>query len=156
MDDQWRIALTWSPCTFSVDDDHRRRVKLLQKEMVKAVDVLDALQRRAYELYQPENALHATNDRAPSTAEAKFEKQSRQTTEELLECIRILGAFSASPRLFSSHAMPTTAEGDEDLIEVSLREYVSADSYRQNRSDTHPLMQPKGRDDQGIETVHGL
>ena len=110
----------------SVDDGHKRRIKLLEREMVRAVDALDALQSRAYELYQPEHALHPTNDRAPPTVEVEFEKQSRRTTEELLQCIRSPDTFNESSRPHPSLKISTTEVGDEDLIDMSLREYASA------------------------------
>ncbi|KAF8555602.1 hypothetical protein OG21DRAFT_1483741 [Imleria badia] len=75
--------------SLKVDDGRMRRVKLLKKEMVRAVDALYALQRRAYELYEPES---------------------------------ILDAFNESPRLIPSLAMPIMAVGDEDLIDMSLRD----------------------------------
>ncbi|KAI9458075.1 hypothetical protein HD554DRAFT_2029732 [Boletus coccyginus] len=104
-----------------LDDGHKRRLKLLEREMVRAVDVLDALQGRAYELYKPESTLHAMNDRAPP--EVEWEKQSKRTTEELLECIRNSDVFHESSTLMPPLIMLTTsAMGDEDLIDMSLRD----------------------------------
>jgi len=95
--------------------------------MVRAVDVLDALQGRAYELYKPESTLHAMKDRAPPKAEAEWEKQSKRTTEELLECIRNPDVFHESSPLMPPLIMLTTsAVGDEDLIDMSLRRYAPA------------------------------
>ena len=108
--------------------------------MVRAVEVLDALQGRAYELYKPESTLHAMNDRTPSKAEVEWEKQSKRTTEELLECIRNPDAFHESSPLVPPLTMLTTSavgdsdevhlpqppQQDEDLIDMSLREYASA------------------------------
>ncbi|KAF8551152.1 hypothetical protein OG21DRAFT_1513119 [Imleria badia] len=105
-----------------VDDGHRRRVKLLEREMVRAVDALDALQRRAYEPYQPETASHAINDRAPSTAEVEFEKQSRRTTAEFLESIYNPDTFNESSRPIPSLTMLAPEVGNEDLIDMSLRD----------------------------------
>lgn len=112
----------WS---FSVDDGHRRRLKLLEREMIRAVDVLDALQRRAFELYQHNDTLHAMNDQAQSTAEVDLEKESKQTTEEVLESVYNPDAFRVStlpiPRWKALALPPTPAVGDEDLIDMSLR-----------------------------------
>lgn len=91
--------------------------------MVRAIEVLDALQERAFQLYQPKNTLHATNERAPSTAEVELEKQSKRTPEELLDYIRNPNACKESSLLISRLGTPTTSEvGDEDLIDMSLRE----------------------------------
>ncbi|KAG8216307.1 hypothetical protein J3R82DRAFT_6373 [Butyriboletus roseoflavus] len=90
-----------------VDDGHRRRLKLLEREMIKAVDVLDALQKRAFELHQHNDTLHAMNDQARSTAEVDLENQSKQTTEEVLQNL-------------SRYHVPQQWE-TEDLIDMSLR-----------------------------------
>jgi len=95
--------------------------------MVRAVDVLDALQGRAYELYKPESTLHAMNDPAPSKAEAEWEKQAVRATVGLLERVRNPDVFHESSPLMST----TSSVGDEDLIDMSLRGYVSEGSYRQ-------------------------
>ncbi|KAG8216306.1 hypothetical protein J3R82DRAFT_6372 [Butyriboletus roseoflavus] len=113
-----------------VDDGHRRRLKLLEREMIKAVDALDALQKRAYELYQQNGSLPAMNNfEALSTAEVDLEKQSKQTTEEVLESVHNIDAFRDStlptPRKKALAPVPPTtpgpAVGDEDLIDMSLR-----------------------------------
>ena len=128
--------------------------------MIEAVQVLDALQGRAYQLYKLTGALDSMNAPAPSASEVDLEKQSKQTTEEILESIRNPEAFHNSTLRMPRKKVipsPTSPEvGDEDLIDMSLREYDSASSYRQNRSDTHPSTQPKGKDDHGIKTIHGL
>jgi len=74
------IMLTWSS---SADDGDQRRLELLERKMVRTEDVLDALQRRANELYKPESTLHATNNRPPPQTEAEREKQSRRPTAAL-------------------------------------------------------------------------
>lgn len=105
-----------------VDDGHRRRLKLLEKEMIRAVEALDALQETAYQLYQSKNALHPMNDRVPSAAEVELEGQSKRTTEELLEYIRNPSVCKESSLSIPRLATPTTSEvGDEDLIDMSLR-----------------------------------
>lgn len=102
--------------------------------MVRAVNVLDALQRRAYELHQPGGALHATGDGTPSPVEVELEKESKRTTDEILESARNPEAFNNStlriPRT-KVLPLPTSRMGDEDLIDMSLRAYVSPlRSYR--------------------------
>jgi len=67
----------------SVDDGHQHRLELLEKRLLRAEDVLDALQSRADELYKPESALHTTIDRAPPKAETERVEQSRRTTVAL-------------------------------------------------------------------------
>lgn len=113
-------------CTFSVDDGHKRRLKLLERAMVKAVDVLDALQGRAYQLYQPNGALHAMDNQALSTTEVELRKQSKRTTEEVLQSIGDPNAFCDSAlRIPRRKALPGPTPlgvGDEDLIDLSLRE----------------------------------
>lgn len=111
--------------SFSVNDGHRRRLKLLESEMARSVGVLDALQRRAYELYNHTGILHAMNNRTLSRAEVALEKRSTRTSANLREYIRnpdtfkLWSIFGLSPSLI----MPTTsAVGDEDLIEIMLRE----------------------------------
>ncbi|KAI9455505.1 hypothetical protein HD554DRAFT_2324338 [Boletus coccyginus] len=105
-----------------VDDGHRRRLKLLEREMVRAVGVLDALQGRAYELYKPERTLCAINDRAPPKAETEWGRQAVRATVELLERIPNPDVFHESPPLMPPLTMPTTSSvGDEDLIDMSLR-----------------------------------
>ena len=66
-----------------MDDGHRRRLKLLEREMVRAVEVLDALQARAYQLYKDQNALHDIDEQALPTAEVEMEKKSRRTAEDV-------------------------------------------------------------------------
>ncbi|KAI9455506.1 hypothetical protein HD554DRAFT_2030941 [Boletus coccyginus] len=66
--------LTWLS---SADDE------LLERKVTRAEDVLDALQRRANELYRPEPTLDTTIDRAPPQAEAEWVKQSRRATAAL-------------------------------------------------------------------------
>ncbi|KAI9458077.1 hypothetical protein HD554DRAFT_1756007 [Boletus coccyginus] len=65
---------------FPQDDGHKRRLTLLERMMLRAEDVLDALQSRANELYKPESTLHTTIDRAPPKAEVEWVKQSRRTS----------------------------------------------------------------------------
>jgi len=74
------IVLTWSP---SVNNGHQRRLELLERKLLRAEDVLDALQSRADELYKPESILHTTIDRATPKAEPGWVKQSRPTTVAL-------------------------------------------------------------------------
>jgi hypothetical protein len=92
--------------------------------MARSVGILDALQRRAYELYEPTSILHAVNNRALSRAEVELEKQSTRTSA-IRECIRNPDAFKlwSFLELGPSLIMPTTsAVGDEDLIDILLRE----------------------------------
>ncbi|KAF8555603.1 hypothetical protein OG21DRAFT_1438531 [Imleria badia] len=109
-----------------VDDGHRRRLKLLEREMVKAVQVLDALQGRAHQLYKLTGALDSMNTPALSASEVDLEKQSKQTTEEILESIRNPEAFRDStlrmPRKKVLPAPTSPEVGDEDLIDMSLRD----------------------------------
>ncbi|KAF8429445.1 hypothetical protein L210DRAFT_3508516 [Boletus edulis BED1] len=120
----WHASL--EKARWVLDDGHRRRLKLLEREMVRAVDVLDALQRRAYGLYQPGSALHATNNGTLSEAEVELEKQSKQTTEELMESARNPRAFRDSTlRIPKTNDLPepiSPGVGDEDLIDMSLRD----------------------------------
>jgi len=93
--------------------------------MARSVGLLDALQRRAYQLYQPESILHAMNNRAPSRAEEELEKQSKRTTAKLRENIHNPDTFKLWSffGLVPSPIMPTTAAvGDEDLIDILLRQ----------------------------------
>ena len=93
--------------------------------MERAIGVLDALQRKAYELYQPESILHAMNDRSLPRAEVELEKLSKQTIADLRESIRNPDTFKLWSFFESgmSFIMPTTsAVGDEDLIDILRRE----------------------------------
>ncbi|KAG8216305.1 hypothetical protein J3R82DRAFT_6371 [Butyriboletus roseoflavus] len=107
------------------EDSHKRRLEVLEREMIRAVEVLDALQRRAYELYQHNGTLHAMNDQARSTAEVDLDKHSKQTTEEVLQSVHDPEAFRDStlsiPRKKPLALPPTPAMGDDDLIDMSLR-----------------------------------
>ncbi|KAG8220649.1 hypothetical protein J3R82DRAFT_2917 [Butyriboletus roseoflavus] len=114
-----------------VDDGHKRRLKLLEREMARAVDVLDTLQKRTYELYQHNGILHATNNQALSTAEVHMKKLSKRTTEEVLESIYNPDAYHDStlpiPRKKAPTLLHTPAVGDKDLIDMSLlaqKEYM--------------------------------
>ena len=93
--------------------------------MERAIGVLDSLQRKAYELYQPESILHAMSDRALPRAEVELEKLSKQTIAYLRESIRNPDTFKLWPFIEPglSFIMPTTSVvGDEDLIDILLRE----------------------------------
>ncbi|KAF8834137.1 hypothetical protein BDN67DRAFT_976199, partial [Paxillus ammoniavirescens] len=102
-----------------VDDGHKRRLKLLQIEMVKAVDTLDKLQNRAFKLYMPDSPLHDLDSAVQSTFDPDLPKQ---TTEEVVEIVQSLDRLrnlvsNAGKKLLT----PTSGTGDEDLIDISLR-----------------------------------
>jgi hypothetical protein len=107
-----------------VDVYHEHRLELLEREMVRALNALDALHGRAYELYQAGGTLDAM--KGPTTAEEDLDKRSMCTTEEVLQSIRNPDTlrFSMLPIPTKKMlALPTTlAVGVEDLIDMALRE----------------------------------
>ncbi|KAF8837063.1 hypothetical protein BDN67DRAFT_973484 [Paxillus ammoniavirescens] len=104
-----------------VDDGHKRRLQLLKKEMVKAVDTLDKLQNRAFKLYIPDSPLHDMDDAVQSTFDSDLPKR---TTEEVVEIVqspdRLRNLVSITGRKLLAQG-PTSGTGDEDLIDISLR-----------------------------------
>jgi hypothetical protein len=104
-----------------VDDGHKFRLKLLKKEMMRAVDVMDALQGKAYRLY---SSLNAIEHEPLSTIEANLEKQSKRTTEKVLESIDnpndVRDSTMRLPKKILS-VQTDPGDGDEDLIQISLR-----------------------------------
>ncbi|KIJ12328.1 hypothetical protein PAXINDRAFT_14806 [Paxillus involutus ATCC 200175] len=103
------------------DDGHKFRLKLLQKEMVKAVDTLDKLQARAFKLYMPDSPLHDLNNTVQSTFDPDLPKR---TTEEVVEIVqspdRLRNLVSITGKKLLAPG-PTSGTGDEDLIDISLR-----------------------------------
>lgn len=89
--------------------------------MVRAVEVLDALQARAYQLYKDQNALHDIDEQALPTAEVEMEKKSRRTAEDVLKSISDADSFRDSKERVVP-APNALGVGDEDLIHLSLRE----------------------------------
>ncbi|KAG9311916.1 hypothetical protein JVU11DRAFT_8177 [Chiua virens] len=102
-----------------VDDRHRDRLKLLEGEMIRAIDTFDALQKRACELYK--GALPVMKDLALSKVEEEWEKESRRSTKELVEFARNPDVFIQGSLMIPPLIM-LTEEGDEDLIDISFRE----------------------------------
>ncbi|KAG9311909.1 hypothetical protein JVU11DRAFT_8170 [Chiua virens] len=103
-----------------VNDGHRNRFNLLEGEMIRAIDTLDALQKRACELYK--DALPAMKDLALSKVEEEWEKESRRSTKELVEFTRNPEVFTQGSFMMPPLIIPISEVGDEDLIDMSLRE----------------------------------
>jgi hypothetical protein len=98
-----------------VDDGHKFRLKLLRREMVEAVDILDRLKARAFKLYMPDCPLHDMNNIVQSTFDPDL---PRRTTEEVVEIHQSTERLSnAGKKLLT----PTPGTGDEDLIDIALR-----------------------------------
>ncbi|KAF9233643.1 hypothetical protein BU15DRAFT_79892 [Melanogaster broomeanus] len=106
-----------------VDDGHKMRLKLLKKEMVKAVDALDGLQARAFKLYMPESPLHDVDEPVLSAFDSDLMERPMRTTEEVVDIVQssdrlkdLLGTTGKKPLT----APPIDSTGDEDLIDISL------------------------------------
>ena len=105
-----------------MDRRHKRRLQLPESEMVRAVDVLDALQGRAYELYQL-NGTHVMKN--PTITEGELGRWSSHNTEGVLESIRSSDTSRRSILPLPTNKVPVLptalAVGVEDLIDTALR-----------------------------------
>ncbi|KDR71431.1 hypothetical protein GALMADRAFT_143708 [Galerina marginata CBS 339.88] len=91
-----------------IDDGHKMRLKLLEKELVRGVETIDNLQSRAYELHL------AKNPRPDWAASPKMSEESQLHAENIIQ---------AAQRM--DNTKPMFMEGtdldDCDLIDVQLR-----------------------------------
>ncbi|KAF9237978.1 hypothetical protein BU15DRAFT_48124 [Melanogaster broomeanus] len=103
-----------------LDDVHKRRLMLLQAEWVKAVDVIDELQARAFKLCLPKRPLH---DIQPTCVPHQLERPMR-STEGVVETVHVpirLSDFSSTAGEKLPYPPRTSHTGNEDLIDISMR-----------------------------------
>ena len=99
----------------SVDDGHKRRLKLLEKEMIRANGTIRALESRAYKLYIQANPIPEWAKVTQSDTDGKGPCSS---VEEFLDS---LAAFEPSQTLSATEDL---GKEDADLIDMTLRAYV--------------------------------
>ena len=125
----------------SVDDGHKIRLKVLAKEMVRGVEILDSLQSRAYDLYVQKNPFPAwlsegrpqPNNREPISAENKIECVDGQ-----LNNFKKSGSYTDN----NIDLQPESA----DLIDLELRSFVQLLLIFLVIILIHASLQPKSED----------
>jgi len=107
---------------YLVDEGHKRRLELLEKEMVHAADTIRSLESRVYVLYTRKNPIP---EWAKSMQEEAHKNKPDVSDEELLRSVTTFDPSQISlagklPRLMIEDSKGTGNE-DDDLIDMEMR-----------------------------------